>query len=323
MPDIPDAAPSQVRVGICILNYHQPEATLACIRRLLEVEGPETRILWIENDFDATRDEVIGFLEHSGLTWTCLDPEMDDLPDSGEIAFIPIPRNLGYAAGNNVGLRCLHRLGIEYAWVMNNDTWLLKGSSRDLIREADLNLDVGIWGTCIRTNHTLPYFGGIIQLKDFSINYAHEASSLSQSELCFISGCSMFFRTQTAKAVGWIPDDYFLYYEDPAFSLEVRKTGRSLGYCPTVELHHMESLSTGRRSNLMEFYNRRNRWLFIQRYYPQHMRAQLRRRWYCYQKLLFRVKFRRLIIEYHALSDFRANLFGETNRYAKISRIIC
>ncbi len=314
MPDIPDAALSQVRVGICILNYHQPEATLACIRRLLEVEGPETRILWLENDFDTTQGDIIGFLECSGLSWTRIDPEKDDLPGSGGIAFVPIPRNLGYAAGNNVGLRYLHRLGIEYAWVMNNDTWLMKGSSRELQREADHNPDVGIWGTCIRTEHDQTYYGGIVQLKDFSITYANDPRDLAESERCFISGCSMFVRTKTAQEAGWIPDDYFLYYEDPAFSLEMRKIGKSLGYCPSVEIRHDESLSIGRRSSLMEFYNRRNRWLFIQRYFPEHLTIQLCRRWYCYQKLFFRAKFRRMTIEHFALKDYCDGLKGPTHR---------
>ncbi len=34
------------RVGIVILDYHEPEATLACVRRLLEVEGADVRVLW-------------------------------------------------------------------------------------------------------------------------------------------------------------------------------------------------------------------------------------------------------------------------------------
>lgn len=313
-PPIPHPIPPQIRVGICVLNYHQPEVTASCIRRLLEVEGPEARILWLENDFDTTCAEVTRVLDQSGLRWRRMDPGQDGLPDSGEIAFIPIPRNLGYAAGNNIGLACLHHLGVEFAWVLNNDTWLLKGSSRDLVREAENTPDVGLWGTCIRADHTRPYFGGIVQLKDFSITYAHEAASLSRSELCFISGCSMFLRTQTAKDVGWIPDDYFLYYEDPAFSLEIRKAGKSLGYCPSVEVRHMESLSIGRRSDLMEFYNRRNRWLFIQRYFPERLEQQIRRRWYCYQKLLFRGKFKRLDIERLALLDYCDGRTGPTHR---------
>jgi GT2 family glycosyltransferase len=302
------------KVGICILNYHEPDVTLACVQRLLEVEGPEARILWLENDADKTLDRALAVLNASSLPWVRIDPEVDPLPPAGKVGFISIAENLGYAGGNNVGLEFFHRHGVEFAWVMNNDTLMAEGSSRDLVRAAEKDPGIGLWGTRIRADHIKMYYGGILQLRDFSIKYAIDPADLDRTRLTYISGCSMFLRTSLAKEVGWIPDDYFLYYEDPAFSLEIRKKGLRLGLCPEVEVFHLESLSTGNRSDMMEFYNRRNRWFFIHRYFPEYLANQMLKRWYHYQKWFFRGKFQRIRIEHLAMRDFANGRLGPTHR---------
>jgi GT2 family glycosyltransferase len=77
---------------------------------------------------------------------------------------------------------------------------------------------------------------------------------------------------------------------------------------------HIESLSTGRRSNLMEFYNRRNRWQFIKEYFPEHLERQEHRIWYHFQKYLFRGRLQRTLMEYMAYKDFKEGKLGRTYR---------
>jgi GT2 family glycosyltransferase len=309
-------------VGILILNYHEPAATLACIRSFLEKEGPETVILWIENDANHSGDGARRSLEDSGLSWTELPLSGIDLPQPSQVGLIRVPENLGYAGGNNVGLRRLHAAGVTWSWVLNNDTLLTQGCSRDLVALAETKPEVGLWGMCIRTEQCPCYFGGVLNLKNFSIQFAKESADLEKKLLCFISGCAMFFRTAQAAEISWIPEDFFLYFEDPAFSIEFQRQGFALGFNPTVEIYHHESLSTGRRSWLMEFYNRRNRWHFIQRYFPDQLKRQLQKRWHIYQKLFFRGKWKRIQMERLALKDFMAGRLGPTHRDFSKSKFI-
>ena len=309
----PSPSPS-VAVGICVLNYHQPEATLACVRSLLEREGASTRILWIENDARFTGDQARAVLAGSGLPWQEVDPSSDPLPPAGTIAFIGNAENLGYAAGNNVGLRYLHGLGVPYAWILNNDTLLIEGSSAQLMAAAEARPEVGLWGATIQSELSKGYFGGRLLLKDFAIQYATELSHLEADPLGYVSGCSMFLRTDLADALGYIPEDYFLYYEDPAFSLEVHRQGLDLSAVPEVRVFHHESLSTGRTSLLKEFYCRRNRWPFIRRYFPGHFWRQVAREIYVLQRLLFRLKLRRVWLEWISIADALASRRGRTRR---------
>ena len=303
-----------MQVGILVLNYHHPQETLDCIRSLLAKEGAESRILWLENDAAVTGAQAEAVLADSGLDWVGVDPGQDPLPAPGTIAYIANPENLGYAGGNNVGLRYLRSQGVPYAWVLNNDTLLRTGSSRDLLAAAEARPEVGLWSTLVHSELHPLYVGGRMQLRDFAIHYISEVGLLEHDPHTYISGCSMFLRTELADSLGYIPDDYFLYYEDPAFSFEIRKRGLLLSATSEVTVFHIENLSTGRRSLLTEYYNRRNRWTFIRRYFPEHFRKQAWRQLYVAQRLLFRLKFSRLRVEWLSMVDFLKDRRGRTHR---------
>lgn len=310
----PTAASPIPSVGILILNYRQPSTTLACIRRLREVEGDRSCILWLENDAAITRTIAEATLSGSGLPWVLLDPAVDELPPPGHIGFIPISDNLGYGGGNNVGLRFLHHHGVAYAWVMNNDTFLLEGSSADLLAAALERPEVGLWGATLITPEGRTYSGGTLRERDFATLPIHGVEAMEGDAMAYVSGCSLFFSLALAARVGFIPEDYFLYYEDPAFSLEIRRLGFDLSALERIVVRHEESHATGPRSPLMEYYSRRNRWAFIQRYFPDQLEHQRRRAWYRFQSLAFRGAFRRIWIEWLAMRDWKAGKMYRTNR---------
>lgn len=300
-------------VGILVLNYHQPEITLACVRRLLEREGDQARILWLENDASATREDALRCLEASGLPWVEIDGSGSELPKAGTLGFIPIPENRGYAGGNNVGARLCHRAGVPWVWILNNDTLLEAGSSEDLRLAALARPEVGVWGTTIRNRDGQVYSGGRLKLKDFASEWVRTAEDLEGDPLSFVSGCSLFFRSDLGARLNFLAESYFLYYEDPAFTMDIREQGYLASMVSSVEIFHEEAFTTGYRSDLMEFYNRRNRWYFIQKYFPDHLQVQVRRRWYRYQNLVFRRKWRRFMVEQMAYRDFLAGKMGKTD----------
>jgi len=300
-------------VGILVLNYHQPGVTLACVRRLLEREGENARILWLENDAEVTREEVIRFLEASGLPWVEIDGLGTQLPPAGTLGFVAIPENRGYAGGNNVGARLCQRAGATWVWILNNDTLLESGSSEDLRLAAQARPDIGVWGTVVRNPEGQVYSGGRVKLKDFAIEWVRTSEQLETDPMSFVSGCSLFFHLDVGAQVGFLPEEFFLYYEDPAFSAEIRRAGYSASMVPSVKVFHEEAYTTGNRSDLVEFYNRRNRWFFVKKYFPDHLQSQVRRRWYRYQNLIFRGKFRRVWIERMAYRDFLAGRTGKAD----------
>ena len=305
-------------VGILVLNYHHPVETAQCVASLLLREPASTRILWLENDAEQTREALMACLAEVEFPWLLLEPATDPVPPAGTVGVVLCPENLGYAGGNNVGLHFLARHGVPYGWVLNNDTQLIEGSSRDLVQAARARPGVGAWGTRIVTEHPPAYLGGIILPRDFAIRLATSPADL-EAPLAFVSGCSLFLPMEIAARVGYLPDDYFLYYEDPSFSLSLKRAGFAIAGLDNVVIRHLESLSTGTRSPLMEFYSHRNRWYFIERFFPEHLARQQWRNWYTFQKYFLRGKFAELYVQFLAYWDYRHGRLGRTDR--PLSRI--
>ena len=296
------------RVGVVVLNYHQPATTIACIRSLLAREPQTTRILWVENDAARSRKAALVALASAPFPWIELDAAGTRLPEAGTVGVIFNPENLGYGAGNNTGLRLLHRAGVPYAWVLNNDTELLEGSSADLLASAEARPDIGAWGAAIQEDGEA-FSGGILS-REFASRPVLGAKALEESERSYASGCSLFVPLRWAAEAGFIPEDFFLYYEDAAFGFELRRRGHPPSATDRVVIRHSGSLSAGKRSPIVEFYNRRNRWEFIRRYFPGDLPAQKRRIPYTWQKLLFRGRLDRILLEWRAYHAFKAGRLG-------------
>jgi GT2 family glycosyltransferase len=309
-----------VQVGIVVLNFHQPLETLACVRRLISEEPTTSRIIWVENDARVTGKKALEIITESGLPFRVIDLALPSLPHAGTLGVIFNDENLGYAEGNNVALRLLRQKSVPFAWILNNDTYLLEGNSEALVQAALARPEVGLWGTTILvehhlpTSHTVAHLGGHLELKDFSVSLIEQPDQLEDDPQAYISGCSLFAATGVLETLDYIPQDYFLYYEDTALAFEARKLGFKISGVPKVKVHHVECLSTGRGSPLMEFYNRRNRWFFIQRYFPDLMARQKWRIWYRIQKWAFRAHFVRIWIEILAFLDFQQGRLGKTHR---------
>jgi GT2 family glycosyltransferase len=309
-----DRTTCPARVGILILNYHKPEATLACVRRLLETESGAARVLWLENDADATLAATLALLQGSGLPWVQVDSAQGPLPPPGTVGVIPIAQNLGYAGGNNTGLRFLRRHGVDFAWIMNNDTLMVRGSSADLIQAAEARPEVGLWGMWVSSPDAPPYIGLRTQMKDFAVARITDPAALETDPLSFVNGCAMFLRTAQCLDLGGIPEEYFMYYEDNALTMEIRKHGLGIAAVEQVDVLHAHPTAKGRRSRVMEFYCRRNRWHFIHQYFPGHLQRQ-KRLFFLYQlqKLFFRLRFDRIRLECRAYLDFKAGRLGRSH----------
>lgn len=300
------------QVGIVLLDYRQPESTLRAVASLQAREGAHSRILWVVNGATENRAELDRQISKAGISWIELRPESDSpLPPAGTLGVIFNAGNLGYGAGNNVALRYLHACAVPFAWVLNNDTELLEGTSGMLVEAATAAPDVAAWGMPLQSQQGL-VLGHRFSLRSFAVSSSLQPVDLGDPDT-FLSGCSIFLRLEAAAEVGFFPEHFFLYYEDVAFSLELRRRGWRLGFVPTVKIRHEGSLTSGRRSPLVEYYTRRNRWLFAQQYFPEALRSSGRVLAYSFQKYFFRGQWMRLRMEWLAYRDFRAGRSGRVD----------
>jgi len=203
-------------------------------------------------------------------------------------------QNLGFAGGNNLGLRfILHRKDHEYVWLLNNDTVVHPDALAEIIRRAQEDPRIGICGSKLcfySAPHVVQAYGGstyspltgrnrhIGALKPVS---EREDRDKIEQQLGYIVGASMLVSRRFLDSVGLMNEDYFLYQEEIDWA--TRAKGKfSQGYAPGSIVFHKQGNSMGgkwltRWSEpeesfiLSDFYGIRNQIRFTRRYYPQYL----------------------------------------------------
>lgn len=180
-------------------------------------------------------------------------------------------RNLGFAGGNNLGIR--HAQG-KYLFLVNNDTEVSMNDIDMLIKRIDTSEHIGIVCPKIRFfygDRHIQYAGftpmSRITCRNHGIGY--DEADIGQydtpRQTAFAHGAAMMARRDTVNKVGLIPECYFLYYEEMDWSMMMKRNGYQIWYEPSATVYHKESQSTGANSPLKTYYLTRNRLLFIKR----------------------------------------------------------
>lgn len=180
-------------------------------------------------------------------------------------------KNLGFAGGNNVGIRAAHG---KYLFLINNDTVFEECNLQGLISRLDTNPKIAIVCPKIRYafGNKLIQFAGYTPLSRYTVrNHAigcgeqdHGQYNIAHATP-YAHGAAMMIRREAIKKVGLMSDEFFLYYEELDWSMRISEAGYEIWYDPSCTVYHKESQTTGQNSPLRTFYITRNRLLLVRR----------------------------------------------------------
>jgi GT2 family glycosyltransferase len=236
-----------------VLNYNGYEDTVKCIQSLRSATYPNLSIVLVDN---ASSDQ-------SGKR---LETEYADVP------MIRMKNNLGYAAGNNAGIRYALERGAQYVLVLNNDVIVDSAFLEPMIHVATKYSDVGIV-TCKLFYQSAPKViysaaGYFSKLTCTGVNRGKWLNRIrSQNKIVFVDficGALFLARRTVFSDVGLFNEKYFMYYEDLEYSRRVVKKFRMV-YTPDAVAFHKSGAGKGWRtySELYLYYHTRNRlWAF-------------------------------------------------------------
>ncbi|MFC8751039.1 glycosyltransferase [Pseudomonas oryzihabitans] len=258
---------SRKSIAVVILNYENIQDSERLVKSLESMDGNE-------------RIEV--FLIDNNSAGTCIGSLRSIAPQK-EIPYtcIQTSANLGYAAANNIGVVYAMLEGFEHIWIINADAVVKKDSLTALLDAADKYPGTSVFGSCIlygnRDNSI--WFAGAGA--DFSngLRTSHwyngkDPKMLPEEpyETDYVTGASLFCRRETFITYGLIPEDYFLYFEETDWCLQIRKKGGSLKVVPNSKLvHYKRSERNGLPSKYYFYYYVRNSINFTRKFSPENL----------------------------------------------------
>ena len=189
------------------------------------------------------------------------------------VKVIRSPRNLGFAGGNNLGIK---EAKGKYILLINNDTYFTEYNIDPLIERLESSDKIGIvcpklrfaWG-----NNPLQFAGytplSPITVRNQAIGFGEDDHG--QYDIAtptpYAHGAAMLIKREAINEVGLMPECFFLYYEELDWSMMFTRAGYEIWYDPACTVYHKESQTTGQNSPLRTYYITRNRLLLVKRNY--------------------------------------------------------
>jgi hypothetical protein len=280
---------AEAPVCVIILNYNAMDLTLACLDSVVgQTVVPDT-IIVCDN---GSSEDVPGILqEWAGRNArSVVEPALDETEkniSSGKVVLIRNKANLGYAGGNNPGIRyALRQERFKYIWILNNDTQVKPNTLQALLACAEARPDAGLFGSTVVSMDrpdTVQCAGGCTYNPLTTVFRpafgSRPLSEVLQTEetprLDYIYGASMFVRTRIFEECGLLNDDYFLFYEEMDLCKRALKAGFKLSWCRESIVYHKGSETVGKPGSgdkqkiaFANYHENLSTLIFTKKFYP-------------------------------------------------------
>lgn len=295
-------------VYIVILNYNNSSDTIECLESIKKLNYENYNVILVDNcSTDKSFQELNHYIDNSILFWD--DENVNDIntrtsskeqnQDDHELfsrrctklTFIRANSNKGYATGNNIGLKwALNDNKCEYVWILNNDTCVDADSLKSLVYDFEAKINcgtkLGLLGSklifyykpdtvqCIAGKYRY-FFGFPKQIGlDSNIN---DLIELDEKEIDYVSGASVFTSRQFLLDVGFMNEEYFLYFEELDWAYRGKELNYTMGFCQESIVYHKDGASTKidtrdtLSSPFSDFHFSRSKVIFNKRFFKSRM----------------------------------------------------
>ena len=229
---------AELAVSFIIVNYRTPDLVIQCIQSIRQF-------------CLAVPYEIIVVDNHSQ------DQSVAQLSQCSGIQLIKNDVNAGFAAANNRGAAVARG---KYLYLLNSDTYLIHDAVSILFEymENEAHADVAICGTDLINpdRKKQASFGNFPSIRELLFQFGFDrffrhyyTDRLSQGVPClfdtpkvvdFVSGASMFVRSEVYRQLKGMDEDYFLYFEETDFAWRAQLQGWKTMLLPAARVVHLE-----------------------------------------------------------------------------------
>lgn len=258
-------------VGIVLINFNGWQDATECLKSLAQVETlHQLKVVLVDN---ASREE-----ERPKIS------VIRRYKKNLRLEIIQNQENLGFAGGNNVGIKKLLDDKVDFIMLLNNDTIVDKHFIDPLVALFKEQPHAGIASPKIyfapgyefhrdrykesEKGKVIWYAGGIIDWDNvYAYHYGVDDVDIGRyntvKKTTFISGCCMMMKREVVENIGLLDEKYFMYLEDVDFCMRAKRATFELWFVPQSYIWHKNAQSSGKPgSSLHIYYLTRNRLLF-------------------------------------------------------------
>lgn len=231
-------------VSIIILNFNGRQYLKDCLDSVFSQSYKDFEIVLVDN---GSTDGSAEFVNR----------QYDDV----RLKVISASKNLGFAGGNNLGLR---HCKFENIVLLNNDVIVDRNWLSELVNTSLKLENAGLVQSLILTEGIPERYyrkNGTINLLGHNVMEIFEIDESGTGEIFLASGASMIFNKNILISKETIfPDEYFLYSEDTYLSFISKFSGKKNYHISASVVHHKGCGTTGKeKSETATFYQERNR----------------------------------------------------------------
>jgi len=247
---------------IIVLTWNNFGDTAECLQSLRKLNYPHYNVVLVDNG------STDGSVERLHLEFP-------------EVKLIRNSENLGYAAGNNIGLEYALSKNVDYIILLNNDTVVDVNLAAGLIKASHEIGNLAIFG-CVNYYYNdrkrVQFSGGLFNWKtgdiiDQTRHKIDEGQFQLLKEVDTVAGSCLFLPTTIIKTVGLFDNRFFLTFEESDLCCRVKKAGYKVYTYMGAGVWHKVSVSGQAHKkglNILKYYAVRNRFLFLTRNSPKH-----------------------------------------------------
>ena len=214
------------KVFALILNYNNRVDTVEAARTLLAS--------------DITSNTQLVIIDNSGV-----DQKKYFSAQLKDIGYIRSSGNVGFAAGNNLGINYALKHGATHILLLNPDVRVPKVFLKPLLNTLKLHKKAGIVAPAHKEPGSLTYgLGGSIN-RDNCTFPLYNTDKLPKNERAYdhLTFACVLISTDVISKIGLLDERYFMYLEDVDYCVRAKRAGYELWLNSTVCVTHNTSSS--------------------------------------------------------------------------------
>jgi GT2 family glycosyltransferase len=248
-----------LKILVSVINWNNPAATDGCLAGIAAMPPARQPDVIVVDNGSADAYQIKSAVEKSLKS----------------VRLVANEHNLGFAGGHNPNIKFAKEQGYDYIVLLNNDSEIVDAGIFDKLSETLEQEPRALGANPAILSRIKPeiiwYGGGKLSLITGRAMHqlvgepAKRLPAATEKVSLLTGGCLAIALRRAELKTLYLPENYFVYWEDTEWCTKAARAGYELLFVPQAKLLHYVSSSLGVRSSAYIYYNIRNNLIFIRR----------------------------------------------------------